>query len=99
MGTAVDKTIPWPGTDHEGKLIPQNKDSVIYYVTRTYDFSIESIKTFDFGKSGEIVGPKSISDTRFAYLLKAFEHQTHTRAQTTVYIRLLGLKPPPEKLF
>jgi uncharacterized damage-inducible protein DinB len=99
MGTAVDKTIPWPGTDHEGKLIPQNKDSVIYYVTRSYDFSIESIRNFDFAKSGELVGPKSIRDTRFAYLLKAFEHQTHHRGQTTIYIRLMGLKPPSEKLF
>ncbi|HZJ61332.1 MAG TPA: DinB family protein, partial [Chitinophagaceae bacterium] len=28
-----------------------------------------------------------------------FEHQTHHRAQTTIYIRLMGLHPPQEQLF
>jgi uncharacterized damage-inducible protein DinB len=32
-------------------------------------------------------------------ITKAFEHQTHHRGQTTVYIRLAGAKPPQEKLF
>jgi len=31
--------------------------------------------------------------------MKAFEHQTHHRGQTTIYIRLVGLKPPGERLF
>lgn len=30
---------------------------------------------------------------------KAFEHQTHHRGQTTVYLRLKGITPPAEKLF
>jgi uncharacterized damage-inducible protein DinB len=30
---------------------------------------------------------------------KAFEHQTHQRGQTTVYLRLAGVTPPAEKLF
>jgi uncharacterized damage-inducible protein DinB len=30
---------------------------------------------------------------------KAFEHQTHHRGQTTVYLRLKGVKPPDEMLF
>ena len=30
---------------------------------------------------------------------KCFEHQTHHRGQTTVYIRLAGATPPQEKLF
>lgn len=99
MGTATDNKIDWPGTDHEGKMINQSKDSVIYYVTRSYNFSIESIKAFDMNKLLEVVGPARIRATRYAYLLKSFEHQTHTLGQTTIYIRLLGLKPPPEKLF
>ena len=36
---------------------------------------------------------------RLAYLLKAFEHQTHHRGQCVIYLRLSGIKPPPEKLF
>jgi len=30
---------------------------------------------------------------------KAFEHQTHHRGQTTVYLRLKGVTPPGEMLF
>ena len=37
--------------------------------------------------------------SRTAVLSKGFEHQTHHRGQTTVYIRLAGSKPPQEKLF
>jgi uncharacterized damage-inducible protein DinB len=32
-------------------------------------------------------------------LKKAFEHQTHHRGQTTVYLRMAGITPPQEKLF
>ncbi|MNY60311.1 DinB family protein [compost metagenome] len=34
-----------------------------------------------------------------AAFAKAFEHQAHHRGQTTVYLRLAGVKPPQEKLF
>jgi len=38
-------------------------------------------------------------ETRFALLLKGFEHQSHHRGQSTIYIRLLGIRPPQERLF
>src|SRR5215475_8779824 len=37
--------------------------------------------------------------TRGVALEKAFEHQTHHRGQTTIYLRLKGVTPPGEKLF
>ena len=81
----------------------QSKDSVVYYVNSSYDFCINAIKNMDFGKLGEVVvqttpGGKR-SETRLAWLLKAFEHQTHHRGQCTIYIRLLAIRPPGEKLF
>jgi uncharacterized damage-inducible protein DinB len=36
-------------------------------------------------------------ETRFAFMLKAFEHQVHHRGQTTIYIRLQGIRPTPER--
>lgn len=36
--------------------------------------------------------------TRATALMEDFEHQTHHRAQTTVYLRLADVKPPQEKL-
>ena|SRR5204863_2522677 len=81
----------------------QSKDSVVYYVNNSYDFFINAIKNMDFGKLGEVVvqttpGGKR-SETRLAWWLKGFEHQTHHRGQCTIYIRLLGIRPPGEKLF
>lgn len=81
----------------------QNKDSVIYYVNKSYDFAINAVKNTDFNKLQEIVtqdlpgGRRSA--TRLAWLLKAFEHQTHHRGQCTIYLRLVGIRPPAEKLW
>lgn len=101
---ATGEKIAWNGA--ENSPTAQTKDSVVWYVTRSYDFAIESIKKLDAGNLGEIVkygdenGPRlSGRATRFDLMLKAFEHQTHHRGQTTIYIRLLGIRPPPEKLF
>ena len=81
----------------------QNKDSVMYYVNTSYDFMINAIKSMDFARLNEVVtqdlpGGKR-SATRLAWLLKAFEHQTHHRGQCTVYLRLSGIRPPAEKLW
>ena len=81
----------------------QSKDSVVYYVNTSYDFVFTAIKNMDFGKLSEVVSQRTPggnrSETRLAWLLKAFEHQTHHRGQCTIYIRLLGIRPPGEKLF
>jgi len=79
----------------------QSKDSVVYFVTASYDFVIDGIKNLDAGKLGEKIkrSAGNRDETRFAWIEKAFEHQTHHRGQTTIYIRLAGLRPPAEKLF
>jgi uncharacterized damage-inducible protein DinB len=84
--------------DLEKRTTAQNKDSVVYYVTQSYDFAIQSIKDFDPEKFGELVGSPDRQLTRFAVFLKGFEHQTHHRGQTTIYIRLVGIRPPNERL-
>jgi len=81
----------------------QNKDSILYYMSKSYDFAIDAVKNTDFNKLGEMVtqdmpgGRRSA--TRLAWLLKAFEHQTHHRGQCTIYLRLVGIRPPAEKLW
>src|SRR5579872_386373 len=77
----------------------QNKDSVVYYVTKSFDIAIQGLKDFDPAKFGEQVAMRDDKVTRFALFEKAFEHQTHTLGQTTIYIRLVGIRPPAEKLF
>lgn len=72
----------------------------MYYVTSSYDFCINAVKNSDITKWGE---KKKIfnryKETRFALINKSFEHQGYHRGQTTVYIRLQGIKPPQERLF
>jgi uncharacterized damage-inducible protein DinB len=94
-----EKISNFPGRGLENSSTAQTKDSVVYYVTKSYDFAIESIQKFDPNKLGEMVGQGARQATRFALLGKAFEHQTHHRGQTTIYIRLLGIRPPNERLF
>ncbi len=72
----------------------QTKDSVLYYINASYDFAINAIKNMDPSKLEEKVKERTLELTRFAWLLKAFDHQTHHRGQTTIYIRLVGIKPP-----
>ena len=84
-------------------LALQNKDSVVYYINTSYDIAIEAIKSMDFSRLNESVswvlpGGKRTAP-RLAWLMKAFEHQTHHRGQCTVYLRLVGIQPPPEKLW
>jgi uncharacterized damage-inducible protein DinB len=89
----------FPTGDMEHSPTGQSKDSVVYYVTKSYDFAIQSIKDFDPAKFGEVVALRTNKATRFALFEKAFEHQTHHRGQTTIYIRLEGIRPPNERLF
>lgn len=89
----------WAGQNLEQSKTAQSPDSVIYYVMASYDYAIESISKMDASKLGEKFKRGNFDLDRFTWLMKAFEHQTHHRGQTTIYIRLLGIKPPNEKLF
>lgn len=101
LSNAVDQPPPaFLKSDLEHSASAQNKDSVMYYVNASYDYCINGVKNTDVNKWGEI---KKIfggrQETRFALMMKTFEHQTHHRGQTTIYIRLCGIRPPQERLF
>jgi uncharacterized damage-inducible protein DinB len=87
------------GRNLESSPGAQTKDSVVYYVSQSYDFAIDGLKNLDVSKLGETTGSGNFKQTRYAWILKAFEHQTHHRGQTTIYIRLVGIRPPQERLF
>jgi uncharacterized damage-inducible protein DinB len=77
----------------------KSKADVTKTVLDSYDFMIASIKGLDDAKLQSSVKIFNMDMTIETALNKAFEHQTHHRGQTTVYLRLSGLKPPAEKLF
>ena len=100
MSNTTDQTQPsFMKSDLEHSPTAQNKDSVMYYVTTSYDFCINAVKNSDVNKWGEKKKLFKYEETKLALMMKTFEHQTHHRGQTTIYIRLQGIKPPEERLF
>ncbi|HTQ66459.1 MAG TPA: DinB family protein [Puia sp.] len=100
MSNATDQKPPaFFQSNLEGSVSAQKKDSVMYYVTASYDYCINAVKELPLDKWGEKKKLFGFEETRFALLMKTFEHQTHHRGQTTIYIRLQGIKPPQERLF
>jgi len=101
---ASDKPNPIGQTlathDVNEKTVSPTKEAVTKTVMASYDWVITTLQnmtadqlqeTTKFGKHDNI--------TRSALYGKAFEHQTHQRGQTTIYLRLKGVTPPAEQLF
>ncbi|MEP6746466.1 MAG: DinB family protein [Bacteroidota bacterium] len=99
MSQTTTQKPPFMRGDLETSPGAQSKDSVMYFVTASYDYCINAVKTSDVNKWGEKKKFGEGEETKFALMLKTFEHQTHHRGQTTIYIRLLGIRPPNERLF
>ena len=88
------------GIGESEKSADQSKENVTKLVLAGYDFVINSVKTMtpaQLEEATKLFGQFDMS--RETALSKCFEHQTHHRGQTTVYIRLAGATPPQEKLF
>lgn len=88
------------GMGESEKAADQSKENVTKLVMAGYDFVINSIKTMtpaQLNETTKLFGRFEM--TKGKALEKCFEHQTHHRGQTTVYIRLAGATPPQEKLF
>ena len=88
------------GQGESEKSTDQSKENVTKLVMAGYDFVINSIKTMtpaQLNEATKLFGRFEM--TKGKALEKCFEHQTHHRGQTTVYIRLAGATPPQEKLF
>jgi uncharacterized damage-inducible protein DinB len=82
------------------KTTDKSKSNVSKIVLTSYDFVIEQIKKIPEAQLDETVKlfGKFDMSKRIAFA-KVLEHQAHHRGQTTVYLRLAGVKPPQEKLF
>ncbi len=82
------------------KSADKSKANVTKLVMAGYDFVIDGLKKMTDQQLNEQIKLFGRFDlTRAQVLDKDFEHQTHQRGQTTVYLRLEGIKPPAEKLF
>jgi uncharacterized damage-inducible protein DinB len=96
--SASGKPSPIGQTSAEKTVTPA-KDAVTKTVMDSYDFVINSLQgmTGDQLQAMGSVEGKTLSNANI--FGKAFEHQTHHRGQTTIYLRLKGVTPPGEMLF
>lgn len=77
-----------------------NAQKVANEVLKAYDFAISSIEELtDEQLNEKVLLFGQFELTREQVIRKCFEHQTHHRAQTAVYLRLNGIVPPSMKLF
>lgn len=96
---ASGKANPQQGKNLEKMDELKTKEALSKTVADSYDFviqSLEGLKDGDMGASIKLFGRDMGRGVAYD---KAFEHQTHHRGQTTIYIRMKGVKPPNEKLF
>ena len=97
---AAGKTSPVPFGSLEKSDKFNTKEALTKEVLASYDYVIGVAKEMAEPKMSEMIKLFNRFDlSRGAAMEKVFEHQTHHRGQTTVYLRMKGITPPQEKLF
>jgi uncharacterized damage-inducible protein DinB len=81
------------------KTFPTTKEAVTKTVMGSYDWMISTLQGMTAAQMQETIKFHNQDITRSGIIGKAFEHQTHHRGQTTIYLRLKGVTPPGEMLF
>jgi uncharacterized damage-inducible protein DinB len=92
------KADPYEKTDYTD-IAPHTKEATTRAVMDSYDFVINALQGMTPDQWQETIKFGKRDITRSGMFGKAFEHQTHHRGQTTIYLRLKGVTPPPEMLF
>jgi uncharacterized damage-inducible protein DinB len=98
ISTANGKPNPMGQTSAE-KIVAPTKEAVTKAVLDSYDFVISSLQAITTAKMDEMATLEGHKISKANTFGKAFEHQTHHRGQTTIYLRLKGVTPPGEMLF
>ena len=98
IATGKTNPITWGALEKSDQY--KTKAAVTKAVMDSYDFVIAAAREMNEQKMAESVKLFDKFDmSREVALSKTFEHQTHHRGQTTVYLRLKGIAPPQEMLF
>jgi uncharacterized damage-inducible protein DinB len=82
------------------KIAQPTKEATTIQVMESYDFMINTLQNMTADQMNEMVKRRNGQEISRANLFgKGFEHQTHHRGQTTIYLRLKSVTPPNEMLF
>jgi uncharacterized damage-inducible protein DinB len=100
---ASDKSNPIGETlathDMNEKTPSPTKETTTKAVMDSYDWVISALQNMTPDQLQQTTKFGKHDITRSGLFGKAFEHQTHQRGQTTIYLRLKGVTPPAEVLF
>jgi uncharacterized damage-inducible protein DinB len=100
FGSAASGEKSPVGFGESEKTPDKSKANVAKLVLAGYDFVINNVKKMTPLQLAEKTKLfNQFEMTKGMALSKLFEHQTHHRGQTTVYLRLAKVIPPTEKLF
>ena len=96
---AFGGTNPYQGKTLEKLDELKSKAACNKVVLESYDFILNGLKGSTEAKLEEKMAFAGYNRPKGQIVAMLFEHQTHHRGQTTIYLRLKGVTPPPEKLF
>jgi len=71
-----------------------DKNTVMEFLTSSFDFCNQAIAALAPEKLDALAGPENRRMTGFEWLWAYFTHTAHHRGQLEVYLRLKGIKPP-----
>jgi len=74
--------------------IDAGKDTVIKFMTDSFDFCNQAVASMTPEKLRAMVGPKDRQMTGFEWLWAYFTHTAHHRGQAEVYLRVKGIRQP-----
>jgi hypothetical protein len=86
--------IPKPLLDAMAGKADADKDSVLQFLTSSFDFCNQQIAGMTHEKLDAVVGPANRKMTGFEWLWAYFTHTAHHRGQLEVYLRIKGIQPP-----
>jgi DinB superfamily len=92
-GTKRPDVAPALVEEESGKQAPE-KDSIVQFLSSSFDFCNQAVAGMTPEKLGAVVGPPNRKMTAFEWLWAYFTHTAHHRGQLEVYLRLKGIKPP-----
>jgi uncharacterized damage-inducible protein DinB len=96
---ASGEQVPTEDTALE-KTISPTKEATTKVVMESYDYMISTLQSMTADQMNEMIKRRNGQEISRANIFgKGFEHQTHHRGQTTIYLRLKGVTPPNEMLF
>lgn len=93
------KANPYQGQNLETMDKFKTKAALATLVNESYDYVINTVKGLSAAQMTENMKLFNMDVTKGGAIDKLFEHGTHHRGQTTLYLRMKGVKPPQEKLF